>query len=116
MSALLPLLSFPGRASLLAAIDAAVCLRDPQAITRAVQRVLTVAIADPGIVLPPCVQRPLPGRYARRELHRSATLGYSVVAMCWGPGQGTPLHDHDALWRVEGVWQGTLQVTPYALL
>ncbi|WMJ71453.1 cysteine dioxygenase family protein [Stenotrophomonas sp. 24(2023)] len=109
-------LPFPGRAQLLAAIDAAVCLHDPHAVTHALQEVLATAINDPAIVLPPCVYRPVQGHYARRELHRSATLGYSVVAMCWGPGQGTPLHDHDALWCVEGVWQGELQVTPYALL
>ncbi|WP_369039853.1 cysteine dioxygenase [Stenotrophomonas maltophilia] len=108
-------LPFPGREQLLAAIDGAVCLADPQAITSALQRVLCAAIADPSIQLPPCVRRPVDGHYARRELHRSPTLGYSVIAMCWGPGQGTPLHDHDAMWCVEGVWQGELIVTPYAL-
>lgn len=97
------------------AMDAAVCLRDTQAITAALKRVLQQAIADPGICLPPCVRQPAEGRYARRELHRSDALGYSVIAMCWGPGQGTPLHDHDALWCVEGVWQGELMVTPFEL-
>ncbi|AWH19778.1 MULTISPECIES: cysteine dioxygenase family protein [Stenotrophomonas] len=109
-------LPFAGRERLLAAIDGAVCLADPRAITGALQRVLREAIADPQIQLPPCVRRPVDGHYARRELHRSPTLGYSVIAMCWGPGQGTPLHDHDAMWCVEGVWQGELIVTPYALL
>ena len=107
---------FTGRERLIAGIDAAVCLVDPQAITGALQRVLREAIVDPLIELPPCVRRPVDGHYARRELYRSATLGYSVIAMCWGPGQGTPLHDHDAMWCVEGVWQGELIVTPYALL
>ncbi|MEG0192347.1 MAG: cysteine dioxygenase family protein [Stenotrophomonas sp.] len=107
---------FAGRERLIAGIDGAVCLVDPQAITDALQRVLREAIVDPLIELPPCVRRPVDGHYARRELHRSPTLGYSVIAMCWGPGQGTPLHDHDAMWCVEGVWQGELIVTPYALL
>ena len=107
---------FTGRERLIAGIDAAVCLVDPQAITGALQRVLREAIVDPLIELPPCVRRPVDGHYARRELYRSATLGYSVIAMCWGPGQGTPLHDHDAMWCVEGVWHGDLRVTPYALL
>ena len=109
-------LPFTGRDRLLAAIDGAVCLADPPLITHALQRVLGEAIIDPLIELPACVRRPVDGHYARRELHRSPTLGYSVIAMCWGPGQGTPLHDHDAMWCVEGVWQGELIVTPYALL
>jgi len=107
---------FPGRQRLLDGIDAAVRRGHPAAITAALEGVLRAAIHDPAIVLPACVRDPVQGRYARRELHRSACLGYSVVAMCWGPGQGTPLHDHGALWCVEGVWQGELQVTPYALL
>ncbi|MBH1834810.1 cysteine dioxygenase family protein [Stenotrophomonas maltophilia] len=109
-------LPFAGRERLLAAIDGVVALADPHAITEGLQRVLRDAITDPSIQLPPCVRRPVRGHYARRELHRSRTLGYSVIAMCWGPGQGTPLHDHDAMWCVEGVWQGELLVTPYALL
>ncbi len=110
-----PLL-FCGRQRLIDAMDTAVRLGDPQAVTRALKKVLREAIADPQIILPACVSRPLDGHYARRELHRSADLGYSVIAMCWGPGQGTPLHDHDDLWCVEGVWQGELIVTPYSLL
>jgi len=109
-------LPFCGRQRLIDAMDAAVGLGDPRAVTRALKKVLREAIADPQIILPACVGRPLDGRYARRELHRSAHLGYSVIAMCWGPGQGTPLHDHDDLWCVEGVWQGELIVTPYSLL
>ncbi|AWH43546.1 cysteine dioxygenase family protein [Stenotrophomonas sp. ZAC14A_NAIMI4_1] len=116
MGAAFTSLPFTGRDRLLAAIDGAVCLADPPLITHALQKVLREAIIDPLIELPACVRRPVDGHYARRELHRSPTLGYSVIAMCWGPGQGTPLHDHDAMWCVEGVWQGELIVTPYALL
>jgi predicted metal-dependent enzyme (double-stranded beta helix superfamily) len=80
-----------------------------------VEQVLRQAIADPAIVLPDCVHEPISDHYARRELYRSARHGYSIIAMTWGPGQGTPLHDHDGLWCVEGVWQGTLRITPYRL-
>jgi len=107
--------AFAGRQRLVSALDAAVSGDDPTRITAAVKQVLQCAIADPAIQLPACVHQPLPGRHARRELHRSRALGYCVVAMCWGPGQRTPLHDHDARWCVEGVWQGELVVTPYAL-
>ena len=36
--------------------------------------------------------------------------------MTWGPGQGTPIHDHAGMWCVEGVWRGALEITPYELL
>ena len=36
--------------------------------------------------------------------------------MTWGPGQGTPVHDHCGLWCVEGVWDGELEITQYELL
>jgi len=36
--------------------------------------------------------------------------------MTWGPGQGTPIHDHEGMWCVEGVWAGTLEITPYELM
>ena len=107
---------FRGKDRLITALDAAVGLGDADAITSALQQTLRLAIHDPAIELPCCVHQPVEGRYARRELHRSPTLGYSVIAMCWSPGQGTPLHDHDAMWCVEGVWRGRLHVTPYALL
>lgn len=107
---------FPGRETLVARIDAAVAPGDPEQVVAALRRTLTELIDDPQVRLPDCVRRPCAERYARRELYRSPEHGYSVVAMSWAPGQGTPLHDHSGLWCVDGVWQGRLQVTQYALL
>ena len=36
--------------------------------------------------------------------------------MTWGPGQGTPLHDHAGMWCVEGVLEGRIEVARYDLL
>jgi predicted metal-dependent enzyme (double-stranded beta helix superfamily) len=66
--------------------------------------------------LPPDLTRPLPDRYARRLLHQSQDLGYSVVVMTWGPGQGTQIHDHCGMWCVEGVWRGCIEVVQYECL
>ena len=66
--------------------------------------------------LPDCVFERASDHYARRELYRSEEHGYSVVAMTWGPGQGTPIHDHAGMWCVEGVWHGSLEITPYELM
>ena len=107
---------FPGREQLLAALDHAVQLTGTEAVTLALQRALREAITDTRINLPACIHQPVPGHYARRELYRSPQHGYSVVAMTWGPGQGTPLHDHSGLWCVEGVWHGELEITQYELL
>ena len=107
---------FPGCEKFIAAIDAAVTAGDQHAVTAAVRNSLCSLIRDHDVQLPACVHEPIVEHYARRELYRSPTHGYSVVAMTWGPGQGTPLHDHSGLWCVEGVWDGELEIVQYELL
>lgn len=107
---------FPGQAKFIAAVDAAVASGDQHAVTAALRNALCALIRDTEVQLPCCVQDAIVDHYARRELYRSPQHGYSVVAMTWGPGQGTPLHDHSGLWCVEGVWHGELEITQYELL
>ena len=111
-----PDLDFPGHDKVVRAIDDAVTSGDQHAITAALRRVLCSLIRDRDVRLPACCHEPVADHYARRELYRSPGLGYSVVAMTWGPGQGTPIHDHCGLWCVEGVWDGELEITQYELL
>lgn len=112
----LPDVPFQGRDKLVAAVDAAVAAGDEHAVTAALRDAMCRLIRDPDVRLPACVDEPVEGHYARRELYRSPRHGYSVVAMTWGPGQGTPIHDHCGLWCVEGVWAGQLEITQYELL
>ncbi|ATE74601.1 cysteine dioxygenase [Lysobacter capsici] len=112
----MPDLDFPGHDKLVAAIDAAVNAGDEHAVTAALRNTLCKMIRDRDVNLPDCVFDPIQDHYARRELYRSPELGYSVVAMTWGPGQGTPMHDHSGLWCVEGVWDGELEITQFELL
>jgi len=112
----LPDIAFPGRDKLVNAIDAAVGAGDEHAITAALRNTLCRMIRDRDVALPECVFDPIEDHYARREIYRSPEYGYSVVAMTWGPGQGTPVHDHCGLWCVEGVWDGELEITQYELL
>lgn len=107
---------FPGCEALVKALDAAVDQDGDEAIAASLRGVLCRAIRDRGVQLPESVHVPVEGHYARRELYRSPKLGYSVVAMTWGPGQGTPVHDHAGLWCVEGVWEGELEITQYECL
>ena len=111
-----PDVPFPGHDKLVSALDEAVASGDEHAITSALRNTLCALIRDPDVHLPDCVFEPIQDHYARREIHRSPRLGYSVVAMTWGPGQGTPIHDHSGLWCVEGVWDGQLEITQYELL
>jgi 3-mercaptopropionate dioxygenase len=109
-------LDFPGRLELVRCIDEAVgrdCIHE---ITDELRQSLCRMISSSQVQLPACCYEETTGHYARRELYHSAEHGYSVIAMTWGPGQGTPIHDHSGMWCVEGVWHGALEITQYELL
>lgn len=105
-----------GLVELIARLDAAVRLREPEAITHRIKRELEAAIRARSVALPLRFHRVRPDGYARRLLHRDDDLGYTAVVMTWGPGQRTPLHDHAGIWCVEGVIEGRMDVTQYDLV
>ncbi len=105
-----------GLAHLIARIDEAVQMPDPEAITQRVKQELQNAIRARDVALPERFRRVRPEGYARRLLHRNNELGYTAVVMTWGPGQATPLHDHAGIWCVEGVVEGRMDVTQYDLV
>ena len=93
----------------------AVALGDVEAITGRIQDDLAALIGE-GLDLGEPFRRPREDTYARRLLHRDPEGRFSVVVMTWGPGQATPLHDHDHIWCVEGVVEGALEVVRYELV
>lgn len=109
-------LDFPGSGELIKAIDDAVTQPTTHELTDSLRSSLCRLIRDQAVTLPSCVFEANPEHYARRELYRSEEHGYCVVAMTWGPGQGTPIHDHDGMWCVEGVWNGALEIVQYDLV
>lgn len=109
-------LEFPGKDLLLARVDSAFGDECPSEITTCLRKALCDSIADQRIRLPDAVFEALPDHYARREVHCDPVHGYSMIAMTWGPGQGTPIHDHAGMWCVEGVWSGCIEVVSYELL
>jgi predicted metal-dependent enzyme (double-stranded beta helix superfamily) len=109
-------LDFPGANRLVDSLTAAVCHDCPTEITDALRNALCELIRDPEVKLPSCCYERAADHYARRELYRCDKHGFSVIAMTWGPGQGTPIHDHAGMWCVEGVWSGSLEITPYELI
>lgn len=107
--------SFGGDDRLIPLLDGAVRRDTTAATTLEVKDALKDLINAGVIDLPAAVQRPGAESYGRHLLYRSDALGYVVVAMAWGAGQGTPIHDHAGVWCVEGVWRGELEVTQYDL-
>jgi predicted metal-dependent enzyme (double-stranded beta helix superfamily) len=107
---------FPGFSDLVARLDQAVRLRNPEQVTARVKHELCDLLSRSALQLPPTYWRTREDTYARRLLHHDPELNYSAVVMTWAPGQCTPLHDHGGLWCVEGVVDGTMQVTQFDLL
>lgn len=107
---------FPGAERLIGLLDAAVQHDHASAITATIKDSLCSLVSGGELVLPRETAGSASGHYARHLLYRSPQHGYSVVAMTWGPEQGTPLHDHAGLWCVEAVCAGRIEVTQYELL
>jgi len=91
----------------------AASLGDPTLITHRMKTLLEERVASGALRLPKEVRQPHPDHYARRLLYRDPDFGFIVVAMTWGPGQGTQLHDHDGLWVVECVVEGEMEIEVY---
>jgi predicted metal-dependent enzyme (double-stranded beta helix superfamily) len=108
--------SRPDLSVMVAAFDEAIRDRSCEQLTEALRHSLCQLIRSGALALPAEVFEANADHYARREIYRSPALGYTVVAMTWGPGQGTPVHDHSGLWCVEGVVAGSLEITQYELL
>jgi predicted metal-dependent enzyme (double-stranded beta helix superfamily) len=96
-------------------LDEAVAVRDDESRCRNVKQALVEVVMGGGLSLPAPFLEPAPDRYARRLMHRDPAGRYTVIAMVWGKGQGTPLHDHAGIWCVECVYQGRINVTSYAV-
>ncbi|MDF0543588.1 cysteine dioxygenase [Sphingobium sp. H39-3-25] len=62
--------------------------------------------------LPDAFARPHPDRYQQYLLHCDSLERFSVVSFVWGPGQSTPIHDHQ-VWGLVGVLRGVEKVEPF---
>lgn len=99
---------------LVAMLDAA-CSFEPEPCCEAVKQVLEQVVRSGEDFLDARFLEPAPDRYARRLVHEDPRGRYTVMAMVWGPGQGTPLHDHAGMWCVECVYRGRIEVVSYSL-
>ena len=109
------LCTFEGCDEMVRVVDEAIRQPTTEGLTGALKNGLSELIKSGRLALPPELRTTCGEHYARRLLYKSDELGYVVVAMIWGPKQGTPLHDHAGTWCVEGVLEGEIEVTQYDL-
>ncbi len=64
--------------------------------------------------LPEAFATPIPGRGAQYLLHCDPLERFSVISLVWGPGQGTPVHNH-TVWGLIGVLRGIERNVEYAI-
>jgi predicted metal-dependent enzyme (double-stranded beta helix superfamily) len=86
---------------------------DEAAIFRDGRTLLRILIADDGW-LPAALAEPDPDGYRIHLLHLDPARRFSVSAMVWGPGQGTPIHDH-TVWGMVGVLRGRERCEEFGL-
>ena len=108
--------SFAGRDRLTGLLDDSVVLGSPEEVTSAVKEALCGLVRERALDLPYEATQPGRDSYGRYLLYRSDEHDYVVVAMAWGPGQGTPVHDHAGVWCVEAVLSGEMLVQQYDLV
>jgi predicted metal-dependent enzyme (double-stranded beta helix superfamily) len=98
-----------GLTELIDRLNAAVEEPTPDAVTRRVKADLEDLLGRGTLELADRFKSPRPDCYARRLLYQDPANRFTAVVMTWGPGQGTPVHDHGGLWCVEGE---TFRVAP----
>jgi predicted metal-dependent enzyme (double-stranded beta helix superfamily) len=97
-------------------LDVDTALPTVEEVCEAVKRTRKEEIVEGSLELPAELVQPVKEDYGRRLLHRHPEGRYAVVVMTWGPGQGTPIHDHAGKWCVECVYEGRIRVSSYDLL
>lgn len=100
---------------MIALLDEAVQIEDECTRCHRIKDVLHDIVVSQEDFVPEVYLKPCEVKYARRLLHKDPEGRYSVVIMVWGPGQGTPIHDHAGCWCVECVYRGRIKVVSYDL-
>ncbi|MCW5581132.1 MAG: cysteine dioxygenase family protein [Luteimonas sp.] len=104
--------SFPLLDDVVVLADAAMKAGRPERIVPQLVANLQGLLGNVG-ALPPELLQPGGKEPVRRELYRSPAFGYRVIAITWGAGHASPIHDHADTWGIEAVLHGELEVTDY---
>lgn len=85
----------------------------PDANLQAIAQLTSQAVREPGL-LAPRFRRSSPDGYRTNIVHVADDGSFSIVALVWLPGQGTPIHSHRS-WCVVGIHEGDELETSYDL-
>jgi predicted metal-dependent enzyme (double-stranded beta helix superfamily) len=85
---------------------------EPRLLTEG-RRLLARLLAQDGW-LPEAFAAVRPDRYAQYLLHCDPLERFCVVSFVWGPGHGTPVHDH-TVWGLVGILRGAERCEEYTL-
>jgi 3-mercaptopropionate dioxygenase len=106
---------FPGLRQIVREVETAWALRETTQVVAALNARMPALIEQYRPQLPGWAADKDMRGYRRIELHHCPVQGFQILAMVWGPGQGTPVHDHREQWGIESVWQGELDVIDFAV-
>lgn len=102
----------PLRGFVTAFADLLASTRDERSILESGSALLSRLIARDDW-LPEAFARPSAERYQQYLLHCDSRERFSVASFVWGPGQSTPIHDHQ-VWGLVGVLRGVEKVEPFS--
>ncbi|MGQ0736010.1 MAG: hypothetical protein ACT4QD_20445 [Acidobacteriota bacterium] len=102
-----------GLRELVSGLEAAVQADSVERVTALIKQQLEDLLGRSALQLPGRFRIQRQDGYARRLLYQDPAQRFTAVVMTWGPGQGTPVHDHGGLWCVEGVVDGEMTVTQF---
>jgi predicted metal-dependent enzyme (double-stranded beta helix superfamily) len=105
-----------GKQQLIDLVNAAVASGSTERVVDDLRSGLCELVSQGHVELPDDLMQCCGDHYARRLVHEDIDRGYQIIAMTWGPRQGTSLHDHGGLWCVESVWRGSIEVLNYELM
>ena len=103
----------PRLADFIRQLDTLVAERDESRLLPQIAHALEELIAADDW-LPDAYAVPDPDRYTQYLLYRDPAARFSVVSFVWGPGQGTPIHDH-TIWGAVGVLRGAERSQRFAV-
>ncbi len=103
-------------AKLISNLEVAVGNGSPMATAIAVKKALEDSLRNDRNFIPERFLQPAPDRYARRLIYMGIDRRFSLLAMVWKSGQGTPIHDHGGDWCVECIYRGAMRSTIFDAL
>jgi predicted metal-dependent enzyme (double-stranded beta helix superfamily) len=92
-------------------LDRLLAAKPPDYLYRAAAALKKMLLSDINW-LPPAYRRPHVLHYQQYLLYRDPLSRFSIVSFVWGPGQRSPIHDHQ-VWGLVGTLEGAEMAQAY---